>query len=306
MHADLARRAKKEKLDAWAQLMVCPPVKMGPRQEDVADTRWVPSRREAEGAKTVEARLVAKGYQEADLRNGDVDISGCVGRRSPRRQLFPLGLLKQWAIWSLDIKNARLQADGIYRAAYGRAPREWDSKDGRRVWNLRAPAYCLNAALVASHRPLRKYLSNSVESPSSAGIRSGASSFGSRPCYVSRESGGAAGAITTHIDGILGCGEPVLLRKTRRFLEKRSVYVGAERAQEKDSSAALTPEDPTMKLNPSPPLRRCGQVGITPCRWTRPKCGSASLAGCAGLPRSLDQISARVWHGLPQGPMRSV
>ena len=75
------------------------------------------------GAKTVKARLVAKGYQDLDLRNGDVNFAGCVGRRLPHVRLMPLGTLKKWAIWSLDFKNSFLQADGFEREVYLRVPR---------------------------------------------------------------------------------------------------------------------------------------------------------------------------------------
>ena len=43
----------------------------------------------------------------------------------------------------------------------------------------------------------------------------------SGPHYVFRKSGGAVGAIATRIDDISGCGEPDLLLKVQRFLEKR-------------------------------------------------------------------------------------
>ena len=46
-------------------------------------------------AKTVKARLVAKGYQDPDPRGGNVDIAGCVSRRSAHLQLRSLGALKK-------------------------------------------------------------------------------------------------------------------------------------------------------------------------------------------------------------------
>ena len=55
--------------------------------------------------KTVKARFVAKGYQDPDPRNGNVDIAGCVSRRSSHLESISLGALKKWAIYSLDIKN---------------------------------------------------------------------------------------------------------------------------------------------------------------------------------------------------------
>ena len=154
MHADLARKAKERKLDAWRQFEIFSPVVMQSR--DVVGARWVLT------WKQVKARLVAKGYQDPGIRNGNVDIAGYVSRRSSRLQSLSLGALKRRAIWSLDVKNALLRADGFDRAVYVRAPCKWISKDDRRIRRLRAPAYGLNDAPVAFRRPSHKYLATSV------------------------------------------------------------------------------------------------------------------------------------------------
>ena len=78
-------------LDEWTQFKVYSPVQMGTRNGDVVDTRWVLTREEADGKKTVKARLVAKGYKGPELRDGNVDIAGCVSRRSSHSQLISLG-----------------------------------------------------------------------------------------------------------------------------------------------------------------------------------------------------------------------
>ena len=71
----------------------------------------------------------------------------------------------------MEIKNALLEADGFNREEYVRAPREWNSKKTRHFRKLKAPAYRLNDAPVAFHRPLRKYFPNPAESLSAAGLR---------------------------------------------------------------------------------------------------------------------------------------
>ena len=161
--------------------------------------------------------------------------------------------MKKWPLWSLEIQNAFRQADGFDREVYLRAPCESNSKDTRRVRELRAPAYGLNDALVASHSSLRQYSVNSVSSPSSVGLRFDVSSFGPRVFFIFRKSGKAVGEIATHIADMLGRGEPGLLLKARDFSGKcpgeleaqegSSVHVGMELAQEKDFSAKLTQED---------------------------------------------------------------
>ena len=83
--------------------------------------------------------------------------------------------------------------------------------------------------------------------------------------FVFRKSGGAVGAIATHIDGIPGCGGPDLPLNVRRFSEKWSgklkvqekpfVRMSMVLAQAKDFSATLTREDSTenLELLPAPP-----------------------------------------------------
>ena len=102
------------------------------------------------------------------------------------------------------------EADGIDREVYLRAPREWIPKDTSRVGRLRAPASGLHGAPVAFRRPLRKDLVNSAESLFGAGLRFEVSSFGPRLYCIFQESGGAVGAIATHVDDISGRGEPDL------------------------------------------------------------------------------------------------
>ena len=97
---------------------------MGTQSKDLADTRWVLTWKEAGGPKTGKARLVATEHQDPDLRNGNVEIAGCGSRRSPHMQLISLGAPKKWPLWSLSIKNASVQADGLDREVYLRAPCE--------------------------------------------------------------------------------------------------------------------------------------------------------------------------------------
>ena len=195
----------------------------------------------------------------------------CVSRRSPHVQVISLGALKKWPICSQDIKNAFLLADGFGRDVYLRAPCVWNSKKTRRVWILIAPAYGLNDAPVAFRRSLRIFLVNSVESLASVGLRCGVSPFDPRLYFVYNRSGSAVGAIATHIDDILGCGEYGLLAKIRPFSEKRFgtlgaqewslVHVDMELPQEKDFSVTSTQEAFTknLKLFPTLPESRAGR-----------------------------------------------
>ena len=71
-----------------------------------------------------------------------------------------LAALRGRSLWSLDIKEASLQADVFGRDVFIQFPPVWLPGDSRRVWKLNAPAYSMNNAPVAFHRPLKRYLSN--------------------------------------------------------------------------------------------------------------------------------------------------
>ena len=79
------------------------------------------------GGKTcAKASLVAKGYQDPDLQEGIVDTSWCVGLWSSHLQLISSRAIQEWNLWSLDIKNAFLQADGFARGVLLQIPVEWE------------------------------------------------------------------------------------------------------------------------------------------------------------------------------------
>ena len=80
--------------EIWEHFKVPSPKKIGAESTDLVDTRWVLTWKEVDGVKTAEARSVANRYQDPDLRMGNVDIAGCVSRRSSHSQLIPLGALK--------------------------------------------------------------------------------------------------------------------------------------------------------------------------------------------------------------------
>ena len=111
------------------------------------------------------------------------------------------------------------QANGFDSEVYHCAPCEWNTKNDRRVWRLRAPAYKLNGAPLAFRLSLRKYLVNSAESSPSESVRFEVLPCGTRLYDIFRKSGGAEGAISTRIADNLGGGEPDLLLEARRFLE---------------------------------------------------------------------------------------
>ena len=80
MHMDLARDAMARELSAWKQFTVSSPIMGGAHGRAFADTRWVLPRRVVDWEKTAEARLVAAGFQDPDMGEGNLEIAGCVSR----------------------------------------------------------------------------------------------------------------------------------------------------------------------------------------------------------------------------------
>ena len=112
----------------------------GKCDEDVVGTRWVLAWEGVGGAKTVKARLAAKGYQDPALKDGLVEMSGCVSPRPPHLQVVSLAALRGWRLWSLDIKNAFFQPDGLKRDVSIHNPPEWLPGNSRRIRKWNAPS----------------------------------------------------------------------------------------------------------------------------------------------------------------------
>ena len=132
----------------------------------------------ADERKSVNARLAAKGYQEPDLRGGAVDTSGRVSPRSSYFQAISLCAIEKWKLWSLDIEDAFLQADGFTRVVFLQPPSEWAPLRSDRAWELKAPAYGLNDAPVVSRSSLEQHELNSDAPSEGAGLRCRVSTFG--------------------------------------------------------------------------------------------------------------------------------
>ena len=120
--ADLARAAKKKGLEARKSPGgLSHAKKKSDSGKSAADTRWVLTRKMADGVGTVEARSLAKAFQDPDLGAGVVETS-----RFASPLLSPSGYLpegsKKWGIWNLDIGNASLKADAVSRDVVVRAP----------------------------------------------------------------------------------------------------------------------------------------------------------------------------------------
>ena len=142
--------------NAWQQLKVPKPLREGAH---AVRGGWQQGR---------QGPLRGKCQPRPRLENATVNASECVRPRSSRPPATSLGALKEWAAWTLDIRNALLRADGFGRDAYLHAPVGRDPSDPHRMWNLHAPANGLHDAPVAFRRPLWKYSLNSMDSSTRA------------------------------------------------------------------------------------------------------------------------------------------
>ena len=86
---------------------------------------------------------------------------------------------------------------------------------------MNAPAFGLNDAPAAFHRPPKRYLANETDSLKAASLRIEASKFAPFLFFAYCRSGLAVGVITTHIDDLLGRGERDTLQRTGKFLPTR-------------------------------------------------------------------------------------
>ena len=94
MHANPVRKAKERESDAWRQFKVFFPLQMGAQTKDGVDMRWALTWEEVEGNKTAQARSLAEGYRDPNLKDRNVGIAVCKSRSSSQLQPISLGSLK--------------------------------------------------------------------------------------------------------------------------------------------------------------------------------------------------------------------
>ena len=121
-HADLAQEAGLRDPTAWKKFDVYAARNVCNVSKKIVQTRLVLTWKMVDAKESVQARLVAKGFQYPDPQRGIVDTTCCVGLRSSHLQVISLRAIEEWELWSLDIKNAFLQADGFTRGVFLQGP----------------------------------------------------------------------------------------------------------------------------------------------------------------------------------------
>ena len=125
-------------------LMFLSPERIAMCRRRFVQTRWVLSWKMVDGHKGVKARLVAEGYQDAYLRGGVVDATGCVSPRPPHLKATSLCADRNLKLGSLVIENAFLQVDGLTRDVFLQAPMESELSRPSCARKLKEPASGLN------------------------------------------------------------------------------------------------------------------------------------------------------------------
>ncbi len=106
--------------------------------QTAVSSRWVITEKYKEGVKCVKARLVARGFEEADIGEIRKDSPTC-GKESLRLCLTLFASMN-WKINSLDIKAAFLQGNPIEREVYIMPPKEVQTN---KLWKLNKTVYGL-------------------------------------------------------------------------------------------------------------------------------------------------------------------
>ena len=126
----------------------------------------------ADGEKSERARPEAKGFQGPDLKEGIAGTPECVRIPSSHRQVIPKSAIRKWKLWSVDINNAFLQADGFLIAMYpcmGFGPQdEGVEVEGAGLW----PECCAGGLPSISQALFIEFrIAHEVRRPAASGVR---------------------------------------------------------------------------------------------------------------------------------------
>ena len=175
------------------------------------------------------ARIVARGFEEDVELNKDSPTVA----KSTMRILLTIAALNTWTIQTTDIKSAFLQGKDIKRDVFIIPPKESDTPRGK-LWKLKKTLYGLMDAA-------RQFYDSVEEALLKLGM---IQSKVDPALFYMREKGKLIGALVTHIDDFMHCGEDsfndIVMAKLRRLfvagkMEKGEFkYVGFDIRQNPD------------------------------------------------------------------------
>lgn len=185
-------------------------------------TTWVLTDKEGQ----IKARLVARGFEESET----VERDSPTVAKSTMRLLITTAMSRGWSIKSSDIKSAFLQGKEIQREVFIKPPVEAKRGPGK-VWKLKKTLYGLVDAARQFYESVRDELV-------SLGMRQ---SKVDSSLFYKVENGEVIGALITHIDDFMHCGnesfdETVMKPLITRFVAGKQEssnfrYIGFEMKQ---------------------------------------------------------------------------
>ena len=185
-------QAKLKEFKSWEDNMVME--KVEDTGQDTISARWVITQKEhADKGSIIKARLVARGYEESkeSLRTDSPTCS-----KEGMRIFLTIASAMGWICYTIDVRSAYLQGDGISRVVFIRPPKEF--ADGR-VWKLKKTVYGLCDAARAWYLKVRKTLEE-------LGMVSNEILNGS--LYYWSYEGMLQGLLAVHVDDFLWAGTP--------------------------------------------------------------------------------------------------
>lgn len=143
-------KAKESEIRNWKENDVMEEVEKRGRKG--ISTRWVITEKIKDGKKICKARLVARGFEEKGVNEGN-EAPTCAAEALK----VTLGVIKRkgWECESIDIKTAYLQGEKLERTVYIQPPKEAETK---KLWRLKKAVYGLKDAAKVWYFSLKRIL----------------------------------------------------------------------------------------------------------------------------------------------------
>ena len=207
--------------------------------------------------KIIKARLVARGFEDPEVKNKTLINSALMAGRGSNLLLLSLAALRKWTVEQMDVSGAFLKSDPIQRLVWLQPPVEANLRHSK-IWRANKAVYGLADGPSYFFKTLDRFLREDEVWSTQAGFifqptevdpclykiteyhSSGVSDGDSSP-------GKVIGLMTTHVDDILLAGTSDVVHLVGRILDVRFETLKHRR------------------LTPTVPLKHCGmQIELTP------------------------------------------
>ena len=204
--------AKQTELDNWKSNEVYEVVKdVG---QNFLTTRWVCTLKQKKTGVTPKARLVARGFEDADNENVQRDSPTCSAESL--RAIHAVLCQNNWKAHSMDIKTAFLQGEKMTRTVYIKPPKE--AKQSCVLWKLQKCVYGLVDASLSWYKRVCRVMSET-----------GAKTSAVDPAvfYWLSSTGSVEGILASHVDDFIWGGTPAFEKRVIAYI-RSCLYVGKE------------------------------------------------------------------------------